>query len=765
VAIVVGALLILNGFVFRGLINVADTLQAWLPTYCFLGKALRAGHIPAWNPFQLGGTPFAADPQSGWLYAPAMVLFTILPCDVAIRMMVAFHPILAGLGLYWFLRSEGMSRPVASTGGLVISLGMSGAELVESFPFAGTLAWMPVLLACASRFMRASRWSSRVLWGLLTALAWGQLAGAHFSVGLLMGTLALIGFLLAKVFSRAGRFRWSVPRGLLLAGALVAALPLVNLAFLLPRLAYTPQTDLGLGYAKLNELGARLVGQQPPPFVLGKANTPPWALLLAASPGAHLGAVALVMSFAGWWSKRYRHLVVAFTALGGIGYLLSLRVVADQVPSSLRSWRPFDLYLHEPDWFSVLVILSLAVLAALGVAAWAEAPGWRRRIWMVAPGLVVWLLLPLVYGAGLLPMSLFFVGVAAGGAILVLATRRAAWLAFLPVVLALELLTNGILTLKPSQFVAGPELISRIPHPTIPASNYTRPGPIASGLVGSDGRYVRLGGYFTIVTGSQRADNGLVLNHSMLYGIQNAGGYNSVELLRYWEFIRVMQRLNFKYNRSLFVKPSQAVTDLLQVDWLIAQDRSGPPEPGASLVARQGRWGLYRRPVAVPRASLLDSWTVVRNADAARSLVAEPSFDPSTTVVLERDPGLGPPASLGRSRPAAYRPLGDQAARIDVTAVSPSALLIRNVYDRNWHATLDGRPVPITPADYVMQAVMVPPGRHIVELSYDEPTIGYGLAGSAVVVALVLAGFVLLRRRESHVPPPPPPAPGTAPDA
>ena len=299
VAIVAGTLVILNGFVFRGLINVADTLQAWLPTYCFLGRALRAGHIPAWNPFLLGGTPFAADPQSGWLYAPAMALFTILPCSVAIRMMVAFHPLLAGLALYWFLRSEGMSRPVASAGGLVISLGMSGAELVESFPFAGTLAWMPVLLACASRYMRASRPSSRVLWALLTALAWGQLAGAHFSVGLLMGTMALIGFLLAKVFSGAGRLRWSAPRGLLLAGVLVAALPLVNLAFLLPRLAYTPQTDLGLGYAKLNELGARLVGQRPLRFAPGQANAPPWALLLAASPGAHLGAVALVLSFAG----------------------------------------------------------------------------------------------------------------------------------------------------------------------------------------------------------------------------------------------------------------------------------------------------------------------------------------------------------------------------------------------------------------------------------------------------------------------------------
>ena len=145
--------------------------------------------------------------------------------------------------------------------------------------------------------------------------------------------------------------------------------------------------------------------------------------------------------------------------------------------------------------------------------------------------------------------------------------------------------------------------------------------------------------------------------------------------------------------------------------------------------------------------------------------MAEPSFDPSTTAVLERDPGLGPPGPPGppgHSQPAAYRSLSDQAGRIDVTAPSASVLLIRNPYDRNWHATLDGRPVPILPADYVMQAVAMPPGRHTVELSYDEPAIGYGLAGSAVVVGLLLAGCAVLRRREERGAPPPSPARGIA---
>jgi hypothetical protein len=155
--IVVAVLVVLNGFV-RGLINTGDPIRFWLPVYCHLGKSLAGGHIPAWNPAVMGGVPFAADPQSGWMYAPVMVLFTSLPCDVAIRAMVVLQPILAGLGIYWFTRTEGLSRPAATVGGLALSLTISAGDLASSLPFAGTLAWTALLLAAAARYLRTRTW-------------------------------------------------------------------------------------------------------------------------------------------------------------------------------------------------------------------------------------------------------------------------------------------------------------------------------------------------------------------------------------------------------------------------------------------------------------------------------------------------------------------------------------------------------------------------------------------------------------------------------
>src|SRR4051794_2933298 len=61
-----------------------DTATAFYPWYTFLGEQLRAGHIPVWNPYQFAGAPFAADPESGWMYLPAMLAFTLLAPDAAI---------------------------------------------------------------------------------------------------------------------------------------------------------------------------------------------------------------------------------------------------------------------------------------------------------------------------------------------------------------------------------------------------------------------------------------------------------------------------------------------------------------------------------------------------------------------------------------------------------------------------------------------------------------------------------------------------------
>ena len=152
VLIVAGVLFTLRGFAFHPLLTNEhpDILAFWFPRFSFLGRELSAGHIPLWNPNEMLGYRFAADPQSGWLYVPPMVLFSALSPGAAMRALIVFNPILAGLGLFWFLRKESMSRPVATVGGLCLGMLMSTSDMAIGIPFAGFLAWTTIALVGAS---------------------------------------------------------------------------------------------------------------------------------------------------------------------------------------------------------------------------------------------------------------------------------------------------------------------------------------------------------------------------------------------------------------------------------------------------------------------------------------------------------------------------------------------------------------------------------------------------------------------------------------
>jgi hypothetical protein len=76
--IVAVTLFVLRHYALEPRMDSSDMTNYWLPLHCFMGSTLRAGHIPGWNPFAMGGMPFAPDPQAGWMSLPAMAFFTAL---------------------------------------------------------------------------------------------------------------------------------------------------------------------------------------------------------------------------------------------------------------------------------------------------------------------------------------------------------------------------------------------------------------------------------------------------------------------------------------------------------------------------------------------------------------------------------------------------------------------------------------------------------------------------------------------------------------
>ncbi len=241
------------------------------------------------------------------------------------------------------------------------------------------------------------------------------------------------------------------------------------------------------------------------------------------------------------------------------------------------------------------------------------------------------------------------------------------------------------------------------------------------------------------------------MQQSMVFGLQEAQGYNPAQLRRYWTLVRAVERKPIRYNAAFFVHPPRIALDLLQVEWVIVSRRRTPPVPDAVPVRTDGDWMLFRVPEAPPRASVVPSWRSVFSSTEALDLVRDPRFTRRATAVIEKPAASGgtvrsltEPTEAGT---VTYTNMGAQEAKLTVNAPFGGLVLVRNAYDPGWRATVDGRPAHVVPANYLIQGVEVSPGRHTITLRYDDPSIGFGLLGSGLSTAALFAAAFVLRRR------------------
>ena len=713
--------------------------------------------------------PFASDPQSGWLYVPAMALFSLFSCGTALRLFIVVQPVLAGLGLYWFLRKESIGRIASTVGGLSIAMMIAASQIGISLPFAGTLAWTPFVLVGAAGYLSASRWSRRLGWMALSGFAWSQVANAHMSHGLAMCTLVTAAYLGARSLQdvRRGRLRPLPATGRVL--LFLAFLPLSTLAVFVPRLSVIARSSLRGGYAALGARLAQVAGIHDRPLMTTGVFSG-WPFVVGSAPGAYAGAVTLLALPLALRTRRYRYLAAAFFLTGVGAYILTLdALITASWFRALVLRLPFgDVYLHNPGRLRYLIFLVVPVLGAVGLQGLIERPlkvGRSGLAW-IASGAIVFLALPLIFGANFIRYLPLAIGIAIAAPLLLLIDRRR-WMPLAVVgVLAAELFAAAIY----SQVYSGgtvylglegqshPNLLAGpLRWPDVSIADYTTPGPIARYLQTHPGRYLTWApdaSYFEkgYLFNQQPQDwPALADGRGTLFGIEDALGYNPLQLPRYWSYVRATDALSIYYNASVIQRPTLQNAELLGVRYLVVPSGIASPIPGR-VVAREYGYDLYAIEGGEPRASVVPAWSVASDgADALRQILV-PGFDPAATAVVERRPSLptGVAAAPDGAAPGSAETRRDGTSEIDVSVRSdePAVMLLREPYDRGWHATVDGRPVPILRADYFLQAVSVPAGSSEVRFTYDDPAIGEGLLASGVVWLLLLFAIVVAVARE-----------------
>ena len=81
-----------------------DIINFFVPWYGYLGQRLSEGAIPGWIPYAGGGAPFAGDPQSGWMYFPAMALFPFFSLVTAFKLLIGLQLLICGVTMHLFAR-------------------------------------------------------------------------------------------------------------------------------------------------------------------------------------------------------------------------------------------------------------------------------------------------------------------------------------------------------------------------------------------------------------------------------------------------------------------------------------------------------------------------------------------------------------------------------------------------------------------------------------------------------------------------------------
>jgi len=438
-----------------------------------------------------------------------------------------------------------------------------------------------------------------------------------------------------------------------------------------------------------------------------------------------------------------------------------------------------ELWLRSPDRFQYFLILSFAALAGYGYQAWLDAKrtGLRPVLWF-APSVVVFALWPILWGSSPGRYVLFAGGTVVLVPLLLLAARGTRWAALLiPALVAMDLTLAGLVgqagpvhqlqpvlrsvaSQPPGSHRPANEFGTILPpleRPVIGAARYTTPGRIGQALIAKRSLHGR---YLTLDPALSGEPRGFVLHQdpaswpayedgrSILFGIDEVQGYLSVQLVRYWRLVRSVDHIPIYYNAATLQSAPPGVLGLFGVRWLILP-RGQPVPVTARPVATEGQYILYELSHVEPRASVVFDWERVAPEQALDRLLG-PSFDPARTAMVEALPELGgqpAPKTSGATGSASYQELSSQHVQIEVTASAPGLLVVRNAFDKNWQALVDGKPARLLVADYLVQAVLIPAGSHVVELRYRDPWIGVGLVVSGVSWTLLLGLVMFLRRQ------------------
>src|ERR687886_787119 len=778
----------------------SDAATQYYLFYYFLGKSLSSGQIPAWNPYQFSGTPFAGDPLSGWSYLPAMVLFSLLPLVAAVKSFMFLHLLLAGLSTYALARALGIGIPGAFLD--AIAYEYSGFFYLDNaccFQYTGVMAWLPLAILGAEMAIRSSSWLLRGMWWGISGLAISQTLAAWFGQGSYYALLAVGGYIAYRTLLSPpplseirgggvrGRVGWLLVHG---AGVLVFGLAMGAFG-VLPRLEYNALSNLAGGYPAevLSDQSWWSVGD--------------WALLLDPGPW-YAGLIVLALALVAPLIALKRFAVPYFGALA-LGALILTSRGPTPLHSALYLLPYFErLHPHRPDRVILVFYLCAALLAGAALSGLEERVRRAKPLSLALLFVLAVLLLvitstlfpPKPEGEDLYPLhltegvtihsfSLVLLSLAvllvAGYALLsapLLAWRNLAFALLALVVFADLFVADRTAVAEQDLTWWGWTVKTR----EMDLASYYSPSGAARFLQSREGeepfRYfgydpgLKQGSHLSSPARFADSETHVLEANGrpMLMGLHSVQGYNPTHIARYDQFMSALnggeQGYHFVdvYEKGL----NSPLLDLLNIRYVIV-----PTDPSRENPDGIGRFEQFEsthptiyeddhskvleNPKTLPRAWIVHSARKEENPKETLRLLNSGEVNPRKEALLEEDPpqqmSQPPNDDDASGDQALVEEYGTNDIKLKTSSGTGGLVVLSEVYYPSWKAYVDGQPAEVYATDQLLRSVAIPAGDHEVELRYESQALEVGIMISvvayAVVGVLVFAAGVLYRPKSA----------------
>jgi hypothetical protein len=153
-------------------------------------------------------------------------------------------------------------------------------------------------------------------------------------------------------------------------------------------------------------------------------------------------------------------------------------------------------------------------------------------------------------------------------------------------------------------------------------------------------------------------------------------------------------------------------------------------------------------PQALPFARLHGNVQAMAGKEDLLAALSNPDRVPLVAMTLGPDsPNFNGPPSV---TPFTTRRLNGNRVRLEGSSEQPGLLVVSEQFDPGWRARVNGKPVPISPADHLLIGVPLEAGSNRVDLVYAPDTFRVGLFGTLLGIAC-LTGLLCVRRRPAVI--------------